>query len=221
MAKSKKTIPSGDTSLTNNELAFLMFNLKGKGEPNTSPDGTWRRGPVMFNHVTGIWRVVEDYWGDKVLLKRSSNPGKPECILRTNEGFDIPVLWVPHIGVFSKFVGDTVPINEAFHERNKFLFVSMARFIVREEIATTPIQTIIERAWIMDNAKRQIDHYLPDAWREYSATFQLRWDPFPGHYYNEMVEDVERRKEAYLDPTAVARRERAAARRTAMKALEL
>lgn len=203
---------------------FHEWNRFGRGTSASELSaGEWYRGPVYYIGDNPASRYVTGPKGKKVeLVRAGANTGSTPQEYRQK----LLRLSVMDIGVFSRYHEDWVS-EEDLHDRLRFLYLArIQEFCDRYTLALEGRKLVEEeqnKHTYNPTEKRlrdELKKYYAD-YNSYSKHFDLNWKEPPTIYKEKFEQIIADKKRAWLDPFAVARRERQAARREAAKALGL
>jgi hypothetical protein len=203
---------------------WLAFNIRGDGLHKSSRHSKYSyNGPIYYSHGWPIARLVKLPNGNWACLNKHhvypQNPkhwvdyGGPK--LGTN-------LSVPDVAVFSAYEGDWLD-DAGLHERLRDLWPKIAAHQV-DEARETAFPTLVSPDYTDHGRQTQLAEMIATVTNEYTlynAAFRLRWPKFPTVFADELKTIIGDRKRHYYSKTEVDKRERAAARAGAKKALGL
>lgn len=198
--------------------AFITWNLLGKGKESRVLGNYRYYNSVMYYQNMPSQRFVQAKDGRKHLLVRYMTSAMPDWAADKGS----VSLGVPDIAVFSQFPGDWLDDPDEIHGRVKYMMLLIAEDVVNQarglsgEYICKPGRSF--RRDTKSTMETRINCQAKN-WRSYSDAFRLGWPRFPGLYLNQLTEIVDEKIKAYNDPASVAKRERAAARKAAKKAL--
>lgn len=178
------------------------------------------RGVALFAHDWPVGRMVPAPHGDFVALCRVGGYiAKTEHIIGPNI---IDCIHVEDLGVFSKFEGDMLDVDQ-LHERMKWLFNAEAVDII-ERATTIPESVLVRAGEYYHGSAKKLTKNMQDVvslYDRYRMAFGLRWKAFPPNYTNRLAAIVDARSRRYHSPEEEAKRVRKHAREEAKKALGL
>jgi hypothetical protein len=206
---------------------WLDFNIDGKGKPTGKEGNNRYDNNVLYDGNNPQQRFMRDAWNAPVVLawtydSAAIHQPRPDTGTPGTRYF-VPgnrtlFFHVPDIGVFSRFEGDQMT-DDDLHDRLKYVFLMEARSYCEEKVERKTAEQL-QHSWCRDQLERGINAQY-ERWDEYSRTFRLRWPDLPDLYREQVVSTINNKVEAYLDPKAIARRQRNHARSLAKKALEV
>lgn len=195
---------------------WIKLHLGMDGIPRETAfdsNGPWYREDVFFNGRTPNYRMLQDGKGKLTIAWPLTRIGYITPAAYTSK---VRVAGVQSIVVWSRFPGDMGDIEE-MHDRNQYLLVQVMRFYVHENVAPMGNRDATDAAAKL----RQGYDKWEKAYYDYAQTFGLNWVEIPEFYKENVDAAINEKVEAWTNPDAVARRERARARRIAKQALEL
>jgi len=207
---------------------FHEWNLNGKGSSEGGQprrDGEWYRGSIYYYGDDPASRYIAGPKRKKVELIVRANVGHMSYEYREKMKAKLLRLNVMDIGVFSRYDDDWVPEAE-LHDRLRFLMLSrIMEFNDRYTPGLTGRQLVEEQQAnsyrrTEKNLRSMLKGYYKE-YNDYSKHFGLNWKEPPSLYLEKLEETFADLKRVWLDPFAVAKRERQKARREASKALGL
>lgn len=176
-------------------------------------------GSVMFANLNSpVYRFVRT--PDNKLVKLIKN--QEINVVHENQSFNVHKIFVPvpDIGVYSRFDGDTIPL-EALHGRLQFLFLEQASRYFDEYVYGMTAPSIIKlqtRDWGPSTVLQL--HY--DRWKTYSYMFDLNWPEMPQEFMDRVAAYENDKIGKYTDPANIKKRDisrvRAKARKEAKEA---
>lgn len=229
------------TGIGRMENDYYNFNIKEEGKSHgSSTDSQWWRGAVRFYgehpRVRFMGRLP-DTNKPAFIYERDLKPDEELIDLWYAKAIEVPN---GALGVFSRFEGDQIDIPST-HERVRFLMLSVIREFVMETLPKWTATKLTPYVPQYDMRGNEIGHYWQthkeverrqgrEAIRDwlleqiarynmYTDAFALGWPDVPPMYREQFEAIAEKKLNAYTSPKAVAQRERAAARKLAVKAL--
>lgn len=218
--------------MSEHEINFrwCRWNFEGRGKVHGGGprDNHWYHDSVRYygNHPSQRWVRAPNRGNMPVLLFKSLSPacndttiGSKHTGFKTQAGYAHrhDQVEVQDLGVFSRFPGDMLA-GDQLHERSRFIMLSCISQFVMEEVPAMTADMLDTAMEVKLRAKLGI---WADRYDIYSRLFALDWPGVPSMYFDKFEDTVSGKQRGYNDPEAVRRRERAAARRLAVKALEL
>lgn len=197
---------------------WAKYNLLGEGKDRSAYGPVWYRGDTMFNLKRPGARIIKNHKGKFVALSNGEiHPGMGTGPDKKSGQLFHASHYVACIGVFSQYEGDSMGVPQ-LHERLNFLFnrefaqeLADYREARPADFAENPdfwIRKVMEALSRINNRRL-----------EYSSSFGLNWTSYqPDKWRPQVTEFFITGAQLYNMPSAVAKRERAAARRTAKKA---
>lgn len=196
-------------------LRQQWFNwvLNGKGKEKHAVGKYSYDGAVFYADGTASQRLLKSKHGEWVLLCRYYATQMPDWA-KTH----VSTIVVPDIAVFSVYPGDWYDDAEAIHDRQKFIMLSRINALIEEVEAMHAKELEVE--YRVKNVRDNLNKFYNN-WNEYDHLFHLKWGHLPAHYMDKVETIIRTKIAAWRDPTAVMKRERAAARKAAKEALGL
>jgi len=206
------------SAMSHTTMQWYEYNINGHGKAEDRCGDYAYYKDVMY-HTKQPWRR---------LIKQVSEPrGWVELYQHPSDvGMGNSKKWghrwiiVPSIGVLSRWPDDMFSADE-MHMRNKYLLLMEAKAMTEESLANVNGR-ILSNEVHWRNPKNQLIETMGKMylrWDAYRTAFKLDWPELPARYKEELLAEIQRRIDKYLDPKTAAKRERVKARKQAVKAL--
>ena len=189
-------------------LNYNLFHI-GKGS-GTQSSHHWHESIYYYNGLP-VQRIFQRKGQRPVVV----------CIggmFPKNMRKDFDEIFVEDIGVFSKYLGDMVD-GQAAHDRQRYMMLSRIQTYVDVVIPGMSDEQC-HNVRTLPGIEKDLNG-MYEKYRDYSILFFLDWPSLPRSYIERAVSQVIAKAERWSDPKAITKRERAAAKRMANKALGL
>jgi hypothetical protein len=190
---------------------WLDYNLYGMGK------STGRQGSHTYNQEVY-------YYGDRPVQRVFKRPGKRPVVVCINGMFpkslrnEFEEIYVEDLAVFSQYPGDMLE-GAAAHDRQRYMMLCRIQNLVDIEVPGYTDE-VCDNIRTLPGFEKKIGGFY-DLYRRYSDLFGLHWPELPRSYRERGVHQIISKAENWSDPKAIQKRERAAAKRLANKALGL
>jgi len=207
-------------------LRWVAFNVRGEGLRKSSRNSKFSyAGPIYYSNGWPIARLVMLPDGNYACLnKHHVHPKNPPWWPLDSKPWKKLDLSVPDVGAFSSYDGDWLTDTQ-LHERLRNLWMLIASHQVEhaKEMAFPKLVNTDDNTGIsgMQRTLRSLLDNVEKEYTHYGAAFQLGWRSFPTTYRAELEQVITDRKRFYFSDNEMRKRERAAARAGAKKALGL
>lgn len=202
--------------MKNQDFFELWVERTIKGEDGERKNGThWCRDDIYFYQKTAACRLFprpfhDDEW---VMLRRWTIGNIPERFRKI-----VKPMHVVDLGVMSHYETDFITLDN-LHPREMWLFIMQI-----EELADKIVPNVsgedLQNKRHQQDFRKQMDQLYAD-YRAYSDLFGLGWSTLPEGWRERMEKTIVEKAAAWNDPKAVAKRQRTAAKRQAIKVLGL
>ena len=201
----------------NLHIRWARWNAFKEGEEISRYGDMWYRDSILYANDTPAQRMVPGPNGFVILHKYSPLPMVP--IRNYLAGASVPIdsVRVPDLAVFSDAPDDWLD-GDAMHDRVRFIIFSKVRLYAERTIMHLSGKFLETSEWKRKELIGGFDHWV-SMYATYARVFKLGWSPLPSMYRDDMLAMIKAKRDAWMDPRAVAKRERVAARKEAVQAL--
>lgn len=192
---------------------WLNFNLYGRGKETGSVSSHRYAGPVYYYGDVPMQRFVNRDGDKPVIVMRNTLVN-----MEPTHKLAVKTIHVEDLSVFSKYRGDMLK-DEDMHARQRFIIQSDIFKFVDEDVPGFSDEscTMPQMEW---KTLKALNHKI-ERYQDYNELFKLGWPPLPDSLRQRVSDTINAKIARWTDPKAVTKRERAAAKRMANKALGL
>ena len=200
---------------------YIRWNVHLKGHDEQKKKyGYWYRGAVFFNESVAITRFVRRGRNQlPILLVKHGG-----LVHEMNHHQHYTMFQVPDIAVFSRYEDDMLP-DEEMHERIRYIVLQQVREFTELTVLPMTDKLLAENSdsnsknsYGASSLQMQMSR-LYTQYDAYSQIFKLGWPSLPNMYREQLAETMRIKIDRWNEPTAMAKRTRAKARKLAVKAL--
>jgi hypothetical protein len=198
-------------------LDYVVNGVPAKGRYSSS--AYWFRDNVMYQHDRGIGRLEYDKVNGWMLIRLTWAAAAPYTTYTDRRGaIEVPFITMPTLGIHSEMEGHMVPSGKKFHDFMLDYFHRASKDLVEKINALTVHSYAADNTWKIIQLRRNGDN-ITEYYCAYAKHFRMKWPAIP-HFSELLDAKVVQLGEKYNNPLAFNRRQRAKARKIAIKLLE-